>query len=183
MIATDSLTTFGRNLADAVTYPFESWRGTVGLLIVTVATYTLLVLSTMPEFSIQLLGDGLHWLDYALVSLSETIYRTDGPSGLAIIVLYAVLTGVAVVNAVAQLRIVGPTSLTDLSAVLPGLLASGCASCGAGLLGFLGFAGGLALLPYDGTLLQIAGLALLVFFLGRAGHPERCSFTTEVTTE
>ncbi|MFU8867246.1 hypothetical protein [Natronococcus sp.] len=156
-------------------YPFESWRGTAGLVLVALATYVLLVGSTMPEFTLQMLGDGLHWFDDVLVLLTETIYRTDGLSGLAIVGLYALLTGVAVVNAAAQLRLVGLSSLTDLSGVVPGLLASGCASCGAGLLGFLGFAGALTLLPYDGTLLQLGGLALLAFFLGRAGHPERCA--------
>ncbi|MFC4541363.1 hypothetical protein ACFO5R_05425 [Halosolutus amylolyticus] len=181
MRSRDSISGYLRNLSAAVSYPFETWRGTIGLVAVTLATYVLLVLSTMPEFSLQMLGDGLHWFDYVLVSLTETIYRTDGLSSLGIIVLYAVLTGVAVVNAVAQLRLVGPTGLTDLSGVVPGLLASGCASCGAGLLGFLGFAGGLAALPYDGALLRIAGLALLLFFLGRAGHPERCAIAPEAT--
>ncbi|WP_265109897.1 hypothetical protein [Halosolutus halophilus] len=181
MISRESITGYLTNLSAAVSYPFETWRGTIGLVIVTLATYVLLILSAMPEFSLQMLGDGLHWFDYVLVSLTETIYRTDGPSSIAVIVLYALLTGVAVVNAVAQLRFVGPAGLTDLSGVLPGLLASGCASCGAGLLGFLGFAGGLAALPYDGTLLRIGGLVLLLFFLGRAGHPERCAIATEAT--
>jgi hypothetical protein len=177
----DSGTAFVANVTAALSYPFETWRGTIGLSVVAFVTYVLLVLSTMPEFSLQMLGDGLHWFDYVLVSLTETIYRTDGWSGLGVIVLYAVLTGVAVVNVAAQVRIVGVSSLADLSGVLPGFLAAGCASCGAGLLGFLGFAGGLAMLPYDGALLRIGGLALLLFFLGRAGHPERCRITTEET--
>ncbi|WIV66963.1 hypothetical protein [Natrialbaceae archaeon AArc-T1-2] len=178
---TDSIAGFGRNLSAAVAYPFESWRGTIGFVAVAFATYIVLVLSAMPEFALQMLGDGLHWFDYVLVSLTESIYLADGPAGLVILVLYALLTGVAVVNAVAQLRIVGFSSLTDLSAVLPGLLASGCASCGAGLLAFLGFAGGLTLLPFDGALLRIGGLALLLFFLGRAGHPERCAVSSDAS--
>ncbi|TMT86483.1 hypothetical protein E2L06_07670 [Haloterrigena sp. H1] len=181
MLSRDSMSDYLRNLAAAVSYPFETWRGTFGLVFVTVATYVLLILSTMPEFSLQMLGDGLDWFAYVLVSLTETVYRSDGWTGLGIIVLYALLSGVAVVNAVAQLRFGGLSGLTDLSGVVPGLLASGCASCGAGLLGFLGFAGGLAALPYDGALLRIGGLALLVFFLGRAGHPEQCAFDTEAT--
>jgi hypothetical protein len=39
----------------------------------------------------------------------------------------------------------------------------------------------MAVLPYDGALLRVGGLALLVFFLGRAGHPEHCAITTEAT--
>lgn len=177
----DSIGRYLTNLSAAVSYPFETWRGTIEVVVVSLAIYVLLILSTMPAFSLQLLGDGLHWFDYVLVSLTETVYRTDGPSGLAIVVLYALLSGIAIVNAVAQLRVVGLSSLADVSGVLPGFLASGCASCGAGLLGFLGFAGGVAVLPYDGALLRVGGLLLLLVFLGRAGHPERCSFATEVT--
>lgn len=179
MFTRNSLEGYLVNLLEAASYPFETWRGTIGLVLVTVATYVLLIVSTMPEFSLQMLGDGLHWFEYVVVSLTETVYRTDGWTGLGIIVLYALLSGIAIVNVVAQLRIVGLSSLTDLSGVVPGLLASGCASCGAGLLGFLGFAGGLAALPYDGALLRVAGLALLLFFFGRAGHPERCAIATE----
>ncbi|SFC69411.1 hypothetical protein SAMN05444422_11522 [Halobiforma haloterrestris] len=169
------------NLSAAMSYPFETWWGTIGLVLAAAVTYVLLLLSTMPEFSIQMLGDGIHWFEYVLVSLTETVYRTDGWFGLGIIGLYSLLSGVAVVNAVAQLRIVGVASFADLSGVVPGLLASGCASCGAGLLGFLGFAGGLAALPYDGAVLRIGGLFLLLFFLGRAGHPERCPVATEAS--
>ncbi|SER88067.1 hypothetical protein [Natrinema salaciae] len=181
MFTPDSARGYLTNLVAAVSYPFETWRGTIGLVLVTVATYVLLILSTMPTFSLQMLGDGLHWFEYVLVSLTETVYRTDGWIGLGTIVLYALLSGVAVVNAVAQLRSVGRSSLANLSGVVPGLLASGCASCGAGLLGFLGFAGGIAALPYDGALLRVGGLLALLFFLGRAGHPDRCAIAAGVT--
>lgn len=164
-----------RNLSEAVVYPFETWRGTGGAVLVASLTYVLLLLSTMPTFSLQMLGDGLHWADYVVLSLTETVYRSGGAAGLGIVVAYAALTGVAVVNAAARLHVAGVSSLTDLSGVLPAFLASGCASCGAGLLGVLGFVGGVAALPYDGALVRVGGLALLVFFLGRAGHPERCT--------
>ncbi|WP_254768486.1 hypothetical protein [Salinilacihabitans rarus] len=180
MFARDSIRRYLTNLSAALSYPFETWRGTVGLVVATLAVYVLLILSTMPTFSLQLLGDGLRWFDYALLSLTETVYRTDGATGLAVVALYALLSGVAIVNTVAQLRLVGPSGLADVSGVLPGVLASGCASCGAGLLGFLGFAGGIAALPFDGALLRVGGLFLLAFFLGRAGHPERCALATEV---
>jgi hypothetical protein len=175
MHSRDLLGSARRNLAGAVVYPFETWRGTVSLVVVGAVTYVLLILSTMPQFTVQMLGDGLHWFDYVFISLTETVYRTDGPLGLAVIVVYAGLTGVAVVNAAGRLRTDGTRSLADLSGVLPAFLASGCASCGAGLLGLLGFVGGVAALPYDGALVRVGGLALLVLFLGRAGHPKRCA--------
>ncbi|WP_409025359.1 hypothetical protein [Halalkalicoccus salilacus] len=182
MLGYDSSRQFATNVSAALSYPFETWRGTIGLLVVAGSTYVLLILAAMPAFTLQMLSDDIYWFDQVLVSLTEMLYRTDGWLGIAIIVLYALFTGVAVINAISQLWTLGFSGMTDLTGVLPGLLASGCASCGAGLLGFLGFTGGLAALPYDGTLLRIGGLALLVFFLGRAGHPEQCRFTSEGTS-
>lgn len=165
---------FASDLYDALAYPFESWGGTVALVVVSAATYAVLLMSTMPEFSIQMLGDGLHWIEYVVVSLSEITYHSQGPAGIGVIVLYAWLTGVAVVNAAAGLGVGSSSGVANLSGIVPALLASGCASCGAGLLAFVGAAGGLALLPFQGAALRLAGLLLMVGLLARAGHPERC---------
>ncbi|WP_225336073.1 hypothetical protein [Halomicrobium urmianum] len=151
MSPSDSIRRHLPTLSEAVSYPFETWRGTIGLVL---ATYVLLLLSATPEFPLPTLGDGLSWLEYVVVSLTEPVYRTDGWTGLGIGVLYALLSGAAVVNAVAQLRVADRSSRTNLSGVGPGLLASGRASCGAGLLGF---------------------------FPERAGYPERRALTTEAT--
>lgn len=165
---------FLTGLSDALVYPFSSRSKVVLGLAVSSVMYVVLVLSTMPEFSTQMLSEGVGWLGYVLVSLTETTYRSSGLLGVLLVVLYAVLTGVAVINTLGQIRVAGASNSKELVGVLPGLLASGCASCGAGLLGFVGLTGALAVMPYGGTLLRVGGLALLVFFLGRAGNPERC---------
>lgn len=165
---------FGHDLGKALAYPLTSWRRLLGLTAVGIATYLLLILSTMPEFTIQMLSAGLHWFDYVVVSLTQTTYRSGGWLGLGLVVAYSALTGVALVNTVAQIRVAGVTNASDLAGVVPGLLASGCASCGAGVLGFLGFAGALAAMPFHGALLRFGGLLLLLFFLGRAGDPREC---------
>jgi len=165
---------FGRGLGRALAYPASSARRFVAMAVVGVLTYLVLIASTMPEFTIQMLSAGLHWFDYVVVSLTQTVWRSDGALGLGVIVAYAALTGVAVVNAAAQVKIAGVSSGTDLAGVVPGLLASGCASCGAGLLGFLGFAGALAAMPFHGALLRLGGLLVLLVFLGRAGDPREC---------
>ena len=162
-------------LRDALTYPFETGRRVLAVAVVAVVTYALLVLSTFPGMSIQMLGAGLHWFDDALVLLTENTYASNGATGLGMIVAYAVLTGVAVVNTAGQIRTAGVSSAGDLVGVLPGLLASGCASCGAGLLGFLGFAGAMAALPFHGDLLRVGGILLLLGFLARSGDPRQCA--------
>ncbi|ELY61007.1 hypothetical protein C492_09705 [Natronococcus jeotgali DSM 18795] len=120
-----------------------------------------------------------HLTNRSAVSLTETVYRTDGSSGLGAIVRYALLSGIAVVKVVARFQIVGLSSLADLSGVVPGLLASGRASRGAGFLGVPGSVGDLASLPYDGALRRVGGLLPSLFFSERAGHPERCGVVTE----
>nr|WP_276247532.1 MULTISPECIES: hypothetical protein [unclassified Haladaptatus] len=166
---------FSSNLESALTYPFTSWQRTVSMAVIGVLTYLLLIMSVMPEFTIQMLSAGLHWFDYVVISLTQTTYRSNGWFGLGVIVAYSILTGVALVNTIAQVRMVGVSSVSDLVGIVPGLLASGCASCGAGMLGFLGFAGAMAAMPFHGDLLRVGGLALLLFFLGRAGDPRECT--------
>lgn len=166
---------FGTQLRAAMTYPFGSTRRGLAAGAVGVVTYVLLILSTFPEMSMQMLGAGLHWFDETVILLTQNTYATNGATGLGMIVVYAGLTGVAVVNTVAQVRTMGVSSASDLVGVLPGLVASGCASCGAGLLGFLGFAGAMAALPFHGDLLRVGGIALLLGFLARSGDPRECS--------
>jgi hypothetical protein len=140
-------------------------------------TYVVLVLSSFPEYSVQMLGAGLEYVDDAVIALTANTYATIGAVGLGLIVAYALLTGVAITNALGRVRRFGVSETSWLSSALPGLLASGCASCGAGLLGVLGFAGALAALPFHGNLLRVAGLLLLVGYLTRVGDPRYCTVT------
>ncbi|WP_276300970.1 hypothetical protein [Halorussus lipolyticus] len=175
MTVTESAARFGGQLRGALAYPFESSRRALAVGAIGVVTYVLLILSTFPQMSVQMLGAGLHWFDETLILLTQNTYATNGATGLGMIVVYAGLTGVAVVNTAGQVRTMGVSSASDLVGVLPGLVASGCASCGAGLLGLLGFAGAMAALPFHGDLLRVGGIALLLGFLARSGDPRECA--------
>lgn len=159
----------------AVSYPFTTARRTLTLIGFTAATYVLLILSTFPEYSVQMLGAGPEYLDDAVLALTANSFATIGAFGFGLTVAYAIVTGVAFTNAVGRFRLIGRSGARGLSSVIPGLLASGCASCGAGVLGLLGFAGAMALLPFHGNLLRVGGLLLLVGYLARAGDPRYCS--------
>ena len=161
-------------LGAAVGYPLATPRRALVTAAFAVATYCLLVLSTFPTYSMQMLGAGPGYVDDALLALTANTYRTVGGTGLGLVVVYAVATGVALTTTVARVRDAGPTGARSLWSVLPGLVASGCASCGAGVLGLLGFVGALAAMPFDGNLLRLGGIALLVGYLSRVGHPRRC---------
>ena len=162
-------------LLAAVSYPLTSAGRTVLAIVVTVATYCLLILSSFPTYAAQLLSADAGYIDEALLALTANTYQTTGASGLALIVAYAMATGVALTVALGRVRVAGRNGARGVSAVLPGLLASGCASCGAGVLGLLGFAGALATLPFDGSLLRLAGCLLLFAYLARVGDPRQCA--------
>lgn len=169
---------FATQLVAALRYPFTSWSRLVTATVLAAATFVVLILSTFPTYTIQMLGAGVRqYLLRAFLDLLDTTFRSVGFIGVGLIASYAVLTGIAVVNVATQLRVAGLSSLSDLTGVLPGLVVSGCASCGAGVLGLLGFTGALAALPFHGDLLRVGGLLLLLFFLGRAGDPRHCRLT------
>jgi len=162
------------DLRDALVFPFTTNRRLALAAVVAVLTYLLLVLSTFPSMSAQMIAAGVGYLDDAVLRLTANVYATAGAAGVALVVLYAYLTGVALTNSIAQVRSFGLGGMTNLTGVLPGLFASGCASCGAGVLGLLGFAGALAAMPFDGNLLRVGGIALLLYFLARSGDPRQC---------
>lgn len=167
----------------ALAYPLTTTRRTVLTLLFAAVTYCLLVLSSFPTYSIQLLGADIGYVDDAVIALTGNTYRTAGAGGLALVVVYAITTGIAVTGALGRVRSAGRPDARGLSAVLPGLLASGCASCGAGVLGLVGFASALATLPFDGNLLRLAGLLLLVGYLSRLGDPRQCTVASAVESE
>jgi len=171
------MTDYVSRLLAAFAYPLTTVRRTFAAGLAAVGTYCLLALSTFPTYSMQLLGADMGYLDEAVVALTANIYQTTGALGLSLVVAYAVTTGVALTAAVGRARVADRTGVRGLSSVVPGLLASGCASCGAGILGLLGFAGALATLPFQGNLLRLAGLCLLLGYLSRLGDPRQCAVT------
>ncbi|WP_232688792.1 hypothetical protein [Halobacterium zhouii] len=164
----------GERLLAALAYPLTSVARTLAFVVTAAATYVLLVLSSFPAYSMQMVSADVWYLDDAVVALTANTYATIGAVGFALVVAYAIVTGVAVTNAVGRLRHVGVSGTGGLMSVAPGLLVSGCASCGAGVLGLLGFAGALATMPFHGNLLRAGGLLLLFVYLARAGDPSRC---------
>lgn len=164
-----------RDLHDALGYPLTSDARLLSATLVTLATYVVLVLSSFPQFSIQVLATDPTDVGYAVTALTREVYLTTGYLGITLIASYAVLTGVAVTNALTLVRRAHRRGASTIIGVLPGLLAAGCASCGAGMLGALGFVGAMAALPFDGNLLRLGGIGLLLVFLGRAGDPRTCA--------
>lgn len=137
--------------------------------------YILITLSSFPQYSIQLLGNSVFYLDNAIVALTYNTIASSGILGLLLTASYALLTGVAVINVSLAVKTKGISKSKDLATVVPGIAAAGCASCGVGVLAFIGLGGSLALMPFNGNLVKAGAVLLLVGVIARNGDPELCS--------
>lgn len=161
---------FGANVAYAVSTP----RRALATALVAVGTSVVLAASAYPSFTARMLVAGPAYWEHTLRMLFFVLVEGAGPVGVALVALYALLTGVLTVVVVRQFRTTGPSGLLSVSGALPGLLASGCASCGAGLLGLIGTTGAVAALPFHGNGLRVLGIAVLAVLLARTGDSRRC---------
>lgn len=159
-----------RSVGPVITEP----RRAAAAVAVAAVAYVILVLSSFPAYTYELLAADLGYLGAAVLALTGNLYASTGAAGIAAIVIYAVLTGIAVVHLAVQVRVNGGVSMLWAGGTAPAFLIGGCAGCGAGFLGLLGFAGALTLLPFHGNGLRWAGVVLFVYFLARAGDPTTC---------
>lgn len=138
------------------------------------ASYVLLILSGFPDYSWQLLSASVFYVDDALIALTGNTLKTAGALGILTTVIYSLLVGTAITNFVLSLSLESWSGYTNLGAAMPGFLATGCAGCGAGLLGFLGLGGALAMMPFQGNGIRLGGIALLLYFIAKTGDPGKC---------
>ncbi|UPM41763.1 hypothetical protein [Halocatena salina] len=172
---TNRLQRFGEELFAALSYPFLS----VGRVLLTaaVAGLTFFVLILFAQ-SMGVINMVLNNTQLVTVEYFRSIFMINieqiGTMSIAMNVAYAVLTGIAITNMVAQLRMLQLGSVANLSAVVPGLFAAGCASCGPGLFAIFGLTGAVSFIPFQQTVLRVAGIGLFLLFLGYAGDPREC---------
>jgi hypothetical protein len=158
----------------ALTYPLLSVRDTAVAAAASLVAYVLLVVGANPAAAANAVSTGVGAADAVLVMFTAGTYEAAGPLGLALTVAYAVLAGITAVAVVASASR-GAGGTASLLGVAPGVLAAGCAGCGAGVLPLLGVAGAYALFPFAGNLVRAGGIVLLLFALVRTGDPRRCA--------
>ncbi|MFD1586829.1 hypothetical protein ACFR9U_07530 [Halorientalis brevis] len=169
------LTRHAERFLAALVYPLTTGRRAAVATVGAVLTYVVLVLSAFPGYTVQMLETSLAYADDAVLALTANTYASTGWVGVGLMVAYSMLTGVALVVAGTQLRTQRRAGAGGLTSLVPALVASGCASCGTGVLGLLGFAGAVAILPFEGNLLRLGGILLLVGYLARTGDPRTCA--------
>lgn len=137
-----------------------------GLLI-----FSLMVLASRPNYVLQLLSSGINYFPIAVKDLF--LYNSPGLLNKVLTISYAALGGIAVTNIGLKIKFQS-SGRKGLLGVLPGFFVTGCASCGVGLLGFLGLAGAITLLPFGGNGVLVLGILLLLFVIAEEGDPEKC---------
>lgn len=153
-------------------------RRALSTALLSLLTFYILVLSGFPEYSYQMMSSGLSYWPRTFHALLSNMFRTVGPLSVGITALYSLFIGVALQHFTLQFR-TGGTDMKSLASLSPGVLVTGCAGCGAGIIGYLGFFGAVSLLPMGGDFLKISGMLLLVYFLGVSGDPETCRLSYE----
>lgn len=180
----DRLERFREDLFAALLYPYQTLQRAILAVTLAVLTFGVLILASQPLASYEMfiadifsypdIGTYLLVLKQVLLMNLQVTVIEYGWSAVAMNAMYAVLTGIALANMIAQLRMLQVGSLANISGVLPGLFAAGCASCGPGLFALLGFTGAVTFIPFQNTVFRIVGIILFLFFLGLSGDPRNC---------
>ena len=137
------------------------WRGSA-TLIISGLFFILLALSKSINYSIQMFSAAIeHWLTAILFTIRR-FYLNGGWTEVTLNVIYSLLVGITITNTYAQYRSTG-LKIGNLSGIAPGMLVTGCAGCGVGLLSFIGMAGIMTSLPFQGTGLKRRGNVALNF--------------------
>lgn len=149
--------------------------GSTKSLSITITTsftaFLLMALSTNIEYSIQMISSGL--FVQALKTRIASIQLSSGFVGLILSLIYSFLIG-ATLHRIFVYRNTSEIEWKGVSGILPAVVAGGCASCGIGLLAFIGVGGVLASIPFAGNLLRVAGIGLLALILAYEGKTTEC---------
>jgi hypothetical protein len=177
--STDYLERFGEDLLAALLYPFQSVLRAIVALILAGLTFVVLILAAQPLGVLNAFtSDPTLLLNFNyikmmfLINFNGIVSKSWTP--VAINIVYALLTGIALTNMVAQLRMLQVGSVSSVGGIIPGLFAAGCASCGPGLFAFLGVTGAITFIPFQEIVLRFAGIGIFLIFLGYSGDPREC---------
>lgn len=162
------------NISDALTSAVSTKKRAVATVSLTAVTFSLLILSSFPVYSYQLISSSITYFPTALTDLTMNLYASSGALGMGLIILYAFLTGPALITLYLTARYNGWRAVFGAGSFAPAALIGGCASCGAGILGLLGLVGATALFPFQGNGVRAVGALLLLLYLGKVGNPETC---------
>lgn len=162
------------NLWRGLKRPFTKKKTAISTIFISALSLVFIALSSSINYSIQMFSAGFRYWVPAILRRVTGLYAEGGLLSISTTVVYSLLIGITLSNLYTQFRNSG-FKKRNLSGIGPGFIAAGCAGCGVGILSFLGVAGGLAAMPFNGQLIRVGGMALLVYYIVRTGDPEVCS--------
>lgn len=161
-----------KGFSEGVRGAFRDRRRALSTSLAGLTAFLITVFSANPGYSVQMLFSGVRQWPIAFVTRFSGLIMNTGYTGLFLTLAFSALVGVSLTNTVVQLKM-NKLDISSLGA-LPGFLAGGCASCGVGVLSLLGFGGVLASMPFQGNLLRLGGVILLLALITRTGNPDTC---------
>lgn len=162
---------YGGELVKAFQFGVSGWKNIVGVVSVSIASFVVFVGVSFPRYTFEMVRAG--YLMEAFSSLLWLMGESSGLLGVGLVIVYSIVTGVLVLVVVGNIRYQSKGSGGVLS-VLPAMVFSGCASCGAGLLGVIGAFGFASVLPFEGNLIRLVGIVLVLGVLAWIGDPREC---------
>lgn len=151
---------------------FSNRKRTLSTLSLSIFLFLIMAFATDAPWHLQTLEQGLSFWDDAFLNAVASM-RIKGSYSVPLNTVYALLSGAVLTSFGANLS-AGEFRGGELGSLIPGFVATGCASCGVGLTGFIGLAGVAASLPFNGLFVKFAGLSLLIYALYSFGKPDRC---------
>jgi hypothetical protein len=133
--------------------------------------FLLLAFTTALPWHLQTLGSGVAYWDNALYNSITSVYL-GGVTSLLLTLSYSLISGMVLTNFGVQL-LEKNFAGRELGGILPGFVATGCASCGVGFTAFLGITGA-SIAPFGGDLFKLGGITLLIYAMYSLGDPDIC---------
>lgn len=139
-----------------------------------IVIFLIFAFTTDIPWHLQTLQSGTEFWDDALLNSVTSIYL-GGAFSFVLTAIYSLMSGIVLTNVGIQLKN-SRISKKGIGSILPGFVATGCASCGVGITGFIGLTGVVSALPFQGDLLKLGGLVLILYALYEMGDPNICEF-------
>lgn len=168
------LKTYHDNITSGVSYAFGTPRRVLHTVIISVIVFAFVVLAAYPAYTTSMIFSGVGESIEAFQVLFNLLLIEQGVTGLVVLVVYALLTGIVVRILIGRASMIQADSTLGAIATFFGVATAGCASCGVGFLGMVGGMGGIALIPFDVTGLRLFAIVLLVVYVAYEGDPREC---------
>jgi hypothetical protein len=162
-----------RKFYESVQFSVNGWKHSLFTIFVSAVMFVFFILLTFPGYSYEMLLSGVGYWWYMFSSLLWLTRESSGILGIVILIVYAIATGVLTTVVIGNIKYQSQGS-EGLLSVIPAILFSGCASCGAGILGLLGVFGYTTILPFEGNLVRLLGVGVVLVVLGWIGDPQKC---------